>query len=540
MSTPEDPVDPSDHDPDGVYDCGGACPEEGLEVDPGSKGESSHVPTVNTELRGSMLLLGGRVVAIGLNFLVQVMMVRFLTRGQYGSFSFAISATALAANLNMLGLARSMSRFGPLYGERKDTTHLVQAILAALGTILAVGGLVVAGAFLFNGAWQPFLTEDALSQELLVLLIALTPLTAIDAVLEVLAAAFAGARAIFLRRHLLTPILRLGAVVAVMLLGKGPKTLAICYQVAALVGILAYILILTKALRKRGVRWSMPNLGAAKPVLGYGMSMLLLDFAGVSVLHLPAVFLEHFRGASEVAGLRAVAPLATLVLVVFQSMKLLYVPLATRSLERGGRAELTHAYWSTAQWIGLLSFPIFALCVFLSPLAVVLLFGERYEDASALAAIMSVGYYMHAILGVNTLTLQALGESRSLRTVAIAGITTGVVANLLLVPSFGAVGAALATTLTLLAHDLTNAFLVWRKGQVAGPPKGFFKPYCWALGVSIGLLFCVTLAQPNRWVALALVLGGVAIVWQAARQSLNLLSTFPELARIPGLRRILS
>ncbi len=153
---------------------------------------------------------------------------------------------------------------------------------------------------------------------------------------------------------------------------------------------------------------------------------------------------------------------------------------------------------------------------------------------------MSVGFYMHATLGVNTLTLQALGESRSLRTVAIVGIATGIVVNLLLVPSFGAVGAALATTLTFLAHDLTNAFLVWRKGQIDSPPKGFFKPYFWVLGVSISLLFLVTLAQPNRWVALALVLGGIAVVWQAARRSLNILSTFPELARIPVLRRILS
>ncbi len=367
MSVPADPSDPLDRDSDGVDDRGDSCPKEGLDGDLGFDAGSLHAPAVNTELRGSMLLLGGRIVAIGLNFLVQIMMVRFLTRGQYGSFSFAISATALAGNLNLLGLARSMSRFGPLYGEHKDSTRLAQAILATLGTIVAVGGIVVAGALVLNGAWQPLLTDDVLSQELLILVIALIPLTAIDAVLEVLAATFAGARAIFIRRHLLTPILRLGAVLTVMLLGKGPKTLAIFYQLAAFAGIVAYVLILAKALRKRDVRWRMPDLGAAKPVLGYGMSMLLLDFAGVSVLHLPAVFLEYFRGASAVAGLRAVVPLATLVLVVFQSMKLLYVPLAARSLERGGRVKLTHAYWSTAQWIGLLSFPIFAVSVFLSP-----------------------------------------------------------------------------------------------------------------------------------------------------------------------------
>ena len=81
---------------------------------------------VKTELRGSGLLLAGRFVAIGLNFLVQVLMVRFLTREDYGSLSFVLSATALAANLNLMGLARSMSRFGPLYGEKEDKSELLE------------------------------------------------------------------------------------------------------------------------------------------------------------------------------------------------------------------------------------------------------------------------------------------------------------------------------------------------------------------------------------------------------------------------------
>ncbi len=268
--------------------------------------------------------------------------------------------------------------------------------------------------------------------------------------------------------------------------------------------------------------------------------MLMLDVAGVSILHLPAVVLEFVRGASAVAGLRAVVPLATLVLVVFQSMKLLYVPLATRSFERGGRDQLTEAYWSASTWIGLLSFPVFAICVFLSPLAVTTLFGEKYADASSLAAIMSIGYYLHAILGINTLTLQALGDGRSLRITAMAGIVTAIVANAILVPLFGAVGAAVATTATLLAHDFTNAFLVWRSGQIGRPPAGFFRPYAWILGITFVLFFGVTLAPVPAWAAVAAVTVGILVVWQSCRESLNLLDTFPELGKLPLLRRVLA
>ncbi len=495
---------------------------------------------VQSGLRGSSMLLVGRVVAIGLNFLVQVLMVRFLAREDYGSFSFVLSLTALAANLNLLGLARAMSRFGPLYGEREDPKDLLGSIVVSLGLVSVLGFTLVALALVWNGQWQGWFTDNVLSRELLVLMVALIPLTAIDAILEVLAATFAGARAIFLRRHLMTPLLRLGAVILVMVLGRGPRALAVCYLVAAAIGVGAYGLVLYRALgprlRERPLRLALPY----REVLGYGASMLLVDVASVFTLHLPAVVLEVARGSSAVAGLRAVAPLATLTLVVFQSFKLLYVPLATRSFERGGREALTGAFWSATRWVALLTFPVFAVCVFLSPLAVVRLFGEQYRDAVQLASIMGVGYYLHAILGVNTLTLQALGEGRRLRSTAVVGILAAILANAILIPLFGALGAAVATTATLLATDLTNATKVALGGRVGPPPAGLLRLVLIVGGTSLCLGVAIFGLEPSAAASIAMVGLGIGFVWVTTKASLDLLGTFPELARLPLLRWILT
>src|SRR5919198_1404902 len=40
-------------------------------------------------LRGSVLLLFGRVVALGLNFLIQILIVRYLSKSDYGAFAYA-------------------------------------------------------------------------------------------------------------------------------------------------------------------------------------------------------------------------------------------------------------------------------------------------------------------------------------------------------------------------------------------------------------------------------------------------------------------
>lgn len=488
---------------------------------------------LKTPFRGSSLLLAGRFVAIGLNLLAHVALVRLLSENEYGSLSFALALMGLVANANLLGLGRAMSRFGPLYDTPEDRPRALGSLFVALGAITLGGLLLLALGHAFDGRWQPHVTSGALSAQLVTMLLVLVPLTAIDAVLEVVAAHFAGARAIFFRRHLMTPLLRLAIIGLVALMGWGVKALAICYVVAAIVGILAYAIILRASFVERGIRRPRRSELPVRSVLGYGSSMLLVDLAGVSILHLPAVVLEMERGSDAVAALRAVTPLATLVLIVVQTFRLLYVPLATRSFEEGGAARLSQVYWAGARWLALLTFPIFAICAFLPRELITLLIGDRYLNAAPLASIMALGYYLHAILGVNTLTLQALGKGAALRAVALAGISAAVAANLVLVPRYGALGAAISSTLTLFAHDAVNLVLAWRSGAIQRPERGFARPYLWVLAVSAALFGAVTLTAPSALVSIPAVVLAIGVVFAATRRELALGEWFPELRRIP-------
>jgi O-antigen/teichoic acid export membrane protein len=73
-----------------------------------------------THIRGSSLLLLGRLLGVGLNFLIQVLTVRYLTKSDYGAFAYALSAEALGASLAAFCLDKSLARFMPIYHERRD------------------------------------------------------------------------------------------------------------------------------------------------------------------------------------------------------------------------------------------------------------------------------------------------------------------------------------------------------------------------------------------------------------------------------------
>src|SRR5690554_4685934 len=76
-------------------------------------------------IRGSSLLLLGRIIAMGLNFGVQIVTVRYLAKSDYGALAFALSVVSMATSGVLLGLDKSVARFVPIYQEQRDYNRMV-------------------------------------------------------------------------------------------------------------------------------------------------------------------------------------------------------------------------------------------------------------------------------------------------------------------------------------------------------------------------------------------------------------------------------
>ena len=61
------------------------------------------------QIRGSSLLLVGRVLSVGVNFGIQILIVRYLTKADYGAFAYALSLVALGSSIATFGLDRSIT-----------------------------------------------------------------------------------------------------------------------------------------------------------------------------------------------------------------------------------------------------------------------------------------------------------------------------------------------------------------------------------------------------------------------------------------------
>ena len=485
------------------------------------------------QIRGSSLLLVGRLISIAINLLAQVLIVRHLSTTEFGAFALAYSIVGMAQVAVTLGLHRGATRFVSMYDEQGAYPRLLGTILLNVAVILGLGAVIILAVWLLPGAISGSGLVDPTATGILLILIFTAPIDALDDLLLNLFAVFAAPQAIFVRRYVLAPGLRL-LVAALLVAGNGSAIqLAIGYVVASVLGVLLYGALFLRLLSDRGIlpelRKSRPEV-PAREVLAFSIPLLTTDAVWLLLNTFPLIVLTVFGGLNDVAAFQVVKPIATLNLLVSSSFTVLFLPVASRMVARNDDHGLSDLYWRTAIWTAVMTFPIFIATFSLADPLTEILFGQRYAASGTYLAIMSLGYYVNAALGFNATTLSAAGRVRAVVTVNGIAAVISVVAGLLLIPPFGALGAAVSGCLTLLVQ---NALLQLELRRRLGIPL-FHRPavetYA-VIGAAAVVLWLIEEATQLTWLMIVPAIVASVVVLALTHRSLRIDDIFPEVDR---------
>src|SRR5262245_16492309 len=316
---------------------------------------------VRSHLRGSSLLLVGRLGSLVLNLAVQVLTVRYLSREDYGLFAWALAVIAGTTQFVLLGFDTTLARFVAIYHERRDAARAFGAIALCASVVAGTSLVLVLGAFAASGSLPGLLGAPPMAVSLLLAMIAMAPLQALDGLMHALYGVFGRASSIMLRRYLVGPGLKLASVVAVIALGGDSHDLAMAYVASLAAGVGVYGALLVKLLRRD--RWlarpaAQPLVIPAREMFGFAASLLTLELVFLFYGSFIAMILQYTHGASEVAGFQAVRPFAKLIDVTLVTFLQLFIPSLARFHARNDHEGIAQLYGQTCVWIALLSFPL--------------------------------------------------------------------------------------------------------------------------------------------------------------------------------------
>jgi O-antigen/teichoic acid export membrane protein len=413
-------------------------------------------------------------------------------------------------------------------------------MVLAIGTIVLTSTLLVAGIYLLPGELIP--VDDSSTVSVVQVLIFLAPIQALDQVFVSLFAVFSAPKAIFFRKYLFTPGLRLVVVVALALTHSSVTFLAVGYVLTGVIGTVVQLAVFLQVLRERGLAGKLHPHHIRLPfraVFGFSMPLITQELLLMSFTVGGVIVLGMFHPPSEVASYRAVFNPSRLNTAVLGAFVPLFLPLAARLFERKDVRGLREAYWHTGALVAVVTFPIFALTGPLAPSLAVVLFGHRYESSGLVLSLLSLGYYFSTVMGFNTYTLQVCGRIKFLlfANLGIAALNVGLCYAL--GKPYGALGIAAANLTALVTQNVAQQWVLRGAIDTRFIDRSCLRCYGVIAACTVALGAFQYVLHPGPVLGFAAAAVGSLVVLLVSRSAIELADTFPELGRIPVLRWVL-
>ena len=402
----------------------------------------------NAIAKKATLVLGVGVATAVVRYLIQILFARQGGPAEFGRYSFAFGWTQILVIPATLGLTLSVLRFVPQYIE-EGRWGLLRGLIRRGSQITLLGGLLFSAA----GAAVVLLVANGSSRDSLLLGMALI---VVIALVTVLRETTRGTHRVVLAYgvgELLPMALILVAAIALPLAAGNITAEGMLIVTGA--GFLLALGVQWVVLRRSAPQAFAPSvrpsfemrtwLMLSAPLWLVSIFTLLINQSDLLVLGL----IEPSR---EVGIYAAGSKTAWLVSFVLTAVSAVLAPVFVRHHTAGDMASLRATMRFGTR---LIFWPSLILAGFLFawPDLVLAAFGAEFEGAATIVRILAVGQLVNALTGPAGYLLLLTGGQRTVATVYGSAAAVQILALLVLVPKFGAEGAASVTAATIVVSN---------------------------------------------------------------------------------------
>ena len=422
-------------------------------------------------MRGGLgsILVG--ILGVGLSLAVSVLLARILGPKQYGIYALAFSIITIISVPTKLGLpqlvlretakAHVVKQWGLMRGIWQWSTIAV-CVFSTLTALIAL-------TFIF------FDSEKITNlQSVIIVALILIPLISLANLRD---GALKGLKHVVLGQLTESIIRPLFFVVMLLTLYYGFDVMSPIYAMGAqaLSAMLAFLLGVGLLFYARPVQLKSQPICVYRTKEWMGAALPLAMISGMQIINSQAdiIMLGFFRSPEEVGIYKIVVTGSGLVAFGLQVVSMVVAPHFASLHASGEIKKLQKLVTQSAKVTLLIALPTFILLALFGELLIEFVFGSEYIAGYLPLAILAFGQLINALIGNVGLLLNMSGnEKETMRGLFIA-VVSNIVLNVLLIPTFGIVGAAIATAITFIVWNLILRRAVLKKLNIEPVAFGF-------------------------------------------------------------------
>jgi O-antigen/teichoic acid export membrane protein len=447
---------------------------------------------------GAVAALAAGGVAFVLSTAYQIVVARQLGVTGFGVFVLALAIADIVAQGSDLGLGYGVLRFGGIAWGARDLGRLRSVIRHSLASAFLAGLAIAAVLVVGAGPLARVFRKPDLVETLVPLALSL-PFTGTAEVARSGLRSMGRALPSIFSAALLTPVVRLGLGVVSLAIVADPRHVAIGYTATEVV-----VLVVTLAMLWR----RMPPAAAVPSSSTPGLFRYSVPMA----LNRMLLFLNNQTEIFVLGLLRPAAPLgifgvarrlSILMAALLTSITVVFNPMVADLHHRDQRQELERLFKTSTRWLFTVGL---AVCLVESLFArdILQLFGQGFEAGASTLAILAFGQLVNVGTGTVDSVLAMIGRARLSLLNSLLFLALSLVLDVLLIPPWGIVGAAIANSVALIVVNVLRVVQVRVLLGMIPYDRRFLRPA--AAGLLAGAV-ASTVPMPQMFPASDLVLG---------------------------------
>ena len=438
--------------------------------------------------KGGGVTFIGKMVTLATRFAIAFILARLLGASGYGLYNLSVSMLWLASGLALVGLDIAMVRYVAVFSARRDEAGLWGALQMGLGITTLLSVLIgIALYFLaYPIAVQRF--HEPTLAPLLRLVSLFVPFLTLSTVAGAATQGFKKMQYAAISRDIVQPLIRLLLVVGLALLAElnaAGALLILGLAVAVAAVMLLYFLNKLFQLKR--------PLGAARrdtgEIMRFSLSVYMTDLMTLFQENVQTLLLGALNTVINV-GRFAVANQINLIGNMFQaSITTAVRPIIAQLHDQGERAQMGRIYQTATKWMITVNLPLF-LIVVLFPQPILSIFGRSFVNASTALVILATANMIDIGTGMCGAVIDMTGYTVLKLVNAIVQLLLSLGLSILLIPTWGIVGAAAAVLIGLSAINILRLLEVFVLFRLLPYNLSIIKPViagCAGLATALGV-----------------------------------------------------
>jgi O-antigen/teichoic acid export membrane protein len=397
---------------------------------------------------GAGVALGGRIAGRGVRLLLDIALARLLGPAQFGLYAIGWTITRMVTLFTPLGLDAGVIRFGAKYWRQDKPTFwdvLSKSLLFA-----SLSGLLFGGIFYGASRWiGEGIFHSAQMTEVVKGFALVFPLATILKVAAATTRISQRMKFSVIAEDISQPAWDLVLVLAFAYLWT--RSLA-----AAIVAC-----IVSHGLAAALARWYaqrlFPPVSAPSPrstfdgkqLLAFSLPASLTGVFGVMIIWVDRLLVGYYRPSADVGIYQAASQVSIAFAIILGAMNAIFSPMTADLFHRGELRRLEEIFRISTKWGLYLSLPLFLVTFFASHEVMIALFGRPYIAGWSVLVILALGQVFNAGTGPVGMLLVMAGFQNRMFLISGTMFALSVALGIVLIPRYGMVGAATATSLAV-------------------------------------------------------------------------------------------